>query len=294
MRVSFPDWSYGSNGSSGPMFAFDQGEDWAPNFHVSGAYQPNEAWLGDRSRFGLYIDYYGYFNDQVETSLSKSDGPDLYVAFDGTTAIGTAPPETNAFLSFSYNFWETGIESEVDFDLGERLRFTPSVAVFGGGQQQEYHASISDGGPIGGPTSFDNEFLQDVDTWHAGAGVGLEVGVAVASWLDVYLGGNVAYLRVSSDLKSTDCIDLIAGDDMCDGGFLAAASKDEQTFDTYRAGAEAGLKLNFGNMAFGVVGELRHDFVPEIDNPQSLGIRSRLESNHETSYGGRATMSVAF
>lgn len=290
LLVGLPHWSYGTDGTpSGRLVSFMTDRDFAPYFNVKGGYEFEDAIVGDASRAEVFISYFGAFNGEPVEMLSKPCAAcaDLAIGVDGSDSLSLLGPDIASSLEIDYNHWDTGLRGLADFNVSDGVTFTSSLALFGGGQQQQYTASIAHGDPTGTANII---VYEDVDSWFVGVEAGLAVDVALTNTLSAVAGGTIAYVRMETDMDARDCSAVVKlFENPCPG---AAAFNTEtevqETFDSYRAGATAGFKADFGRFEMSILGEIRSDLVPEVNNPMSAGISgAELGKDHIVSYGGR-------
>lgn len=290
LLVGIPGWSYGTDGtSSGRLVSFRTDRDFAPYFNVKGGYEFENAIVGDASRAEVFITYFGAFNGEPVEMVSKPCAAcaDLVIAVDGSDSVSLLGPDIASSLEIDYNYWDTGLRGLADFSVSDGVTFTSSLALFGGGQQQQYLALIAHGDPTG---TSNVTVYEDVDSWFVGVEAGLAVDVALTNTLSAVAGGTIAYVRMETDMDARDCSAVVKlFENPCPGAAAFSTETEvKETFDSYRAGATIGLKADFGRFEMSILGEVRSDLVPKVNNPTSLGVSgAELGQDHIVSYGGR-------
>lgn len=141
-RVVLPDWGYGTIDrtvpSSTPAVGIDDPAVTSGGGQLTFGYVLPSAWLGSHTRIELSGGAAAGEDD--DKTIGPGGGNVNFVSVDGTAEVFplSAFNPIRGRLTTEYLASEIALRALTDFDLGSSATLTPSIAVFGGYDEQEY------------------------------------------------------------------------------------------------------------------------------------------------------------
>ena len=256
--------------------------------HVFGKQLDPQIWGG---RAHMSATAYYYVGSDTESLLSTTAQSAYFV--DSTGALNSMDDTVAAESDVRLQDWGGTLRGGLDFDQGNGLWLTPSVAFFGARSTLDQRVTAWEDSDTPLPNFFD-EFRNTVTNTRFGTAAGLGATYVMGSGFTLRAGVQLGVTYNISKASIDSCMGTpTTSTPVCNGAYLSESISREDNGFGFTAAGGLGLGFDIGFGSINLEGEVGYDsYVATVDYGNRVGEATRIAQDGALSYGGGVSLTI--